>query len=105
MHFVTKISQAGDMSLSCRNNQIGSTHSINFLGLTLDTALSWTAHTGQLIPKFNLTCYVIGSLKSVMSTKELKVIYFAYIILLLHLELFSGGTHSIVIRSLYYKKE
>ena len=79
MHVVTKISQDGYISVSYKNNQINSTHSINFLGLTMDTTLPWTAQIDQPIPKLNLACYVIRYLQSVMPTKVLKIIYFAYI--------------------------
>jgi hypothetical protein len=97
MHFVTKISQAGDISVSYKNNQINVNHSINFLGLTPDTTLSWTVHIGQLIPKLNPACYVIRSLKSVMSTKELKIICFAYVhsIITFGIILWGNSPHSI----------
>ena len=53
--------------------------STNFLGLTLDNTLSWKTHIDQLSPKLNSACYVIRSLRSVISTKNLRKIYFSYV--------------------------
>jgi hypothetical protein len=52
---------------------------VNFLGgLTLDSTLSWKTHVYQLSSKLNSACYAIISLKSFMSTKNLRIIYFSY---------------------------
>jgi hypothetical protein len=40
MYFKTKISQVVDTPIKYMNNKINSTHTIDFLGLTLDTTLS-----------------------------------------------------------------
>ena len=62
MHFVTKICQAGAMSVSYKNNQVNSTDSINFLGLTVDTTLWWTTYIGQTIPKLNSSLDLLNQL-------------------------------------------
>jgi hypothetical protein len=65
--------------ISHKVNPINNTRSTNFLGLTLDSTLSWKTHIDQLSSKLNSTCYVIRSLKSVISTKNLGTIYFSYV--------------------------
>jgi hypothetical protein len=54
-------------------------NSKNFLSLTLDSTLSWKTHIEQLSSKLNSACYVITSLKSVISTTNLRTIYVSYV--------------------------
>jgi len=48
------------------------TLSTRFLGLTLDSTLSWNLHIEQLSSKLNSACYVIRLMKTIISTKNLK---------------------------------
>ena len=50
-----------------------------FLGLTLDSTLSWKTPIDQPSSKLNTKCYAIRSLKSVISTKKLRIINFSYV--------------------------
>jgi len=45
--------------------------------LTLDSTLSWKPHIDQRISKPNSACYVIRSLKSIISLENLRMIYFS----------------------------
>src|SRR5215469_2863366 len=76
MHFTTKSKLAVDIQISHKVNPINNTSSTNFLGLTLDSTLSWKTHIDHLSSKINSACYVIRSLKSVISTKNLRTIFF-----------------------------
>jgi len=55
------------------------TLSTRFLGLTLDSTLSWNLHIEQLNSKLNSACHVIRLLKTIISTKNLRIVYFAYV--------------------------
>jgi len=79
MHFTTKSKLAVDVHISHKINTIINTYSTNFLVLTLDSSLSWKTQIDQLSSKVNLACYVIRSLKSVISTMNLRTIYFSYV--------------------------
>jgi hypothetical protein len=79
MHFTTKSKLAVDIHISHKINPIINMYSTNFLGLTLHSTLSWKTQTDQLSSKLNLACYVIRSLKSVISTMNLRTIYFSYV--------------------------
>jgi hypothetical protein len=68
---------AVDIHISYKDNLISNTYSTNFLGLTLDSTLSWKTHTDQLSSKLNSACYIIRSLRSIISTKNLRTIYFS----------------------------
>jgi hypothetical protein len=74
MHFTTKPKFAVDIPIRHQVNPIINTYSTNFLGLTLDSTLSWKTHIDQLSSKLNSACYVIRSLKSVISAMNLRTI-------------------------------
>jgi len=71
IQFMAKSKLAIDAHISYKDNPINITSCKNFLGLTLDSTLSWKIHIDQLSSKLNSTCYVIRSLKSVISTRHL----------------------------------
>jgi hypothetical protein len=79
MHFTTKSKVAIDIHINHKVNPIINTYSTNFLGLTQDSTLSWKTHIEQLSSKLNSACYVIRSLKSIISTTDLRTIYFSYV--------------------------
>jgi len=79
MHFSTKSKLLIDIQLSYKGNPITNMLSTGFLGLTLDNTLSWNLHIEQLSSKLNSACYVIRLLKTIISTKNLSTVYFAYV--------------------------
>ena len=66
-----------NININHRTNRINNVSFTDFLGLTLDSTLSWKPHIEQLIPKLNSACYVITSLKSIISLGNLRMIYFS----------------------------
>jgi len=65
--------------ISYKDNPINITSCTNFLDLTLDSTLSWKTHINQPSSKQNTACYIIRSLKSVISTWNLRTINFSYV--------------------------
>jgi hypothetical protein len=57
---------------------IPNVNSTKFLGLTIDSTLSWQGHISDLSSKLNKVCYAIRAVKSFMSLKALKTVYFSY---------------------------
>jgi hypothetical protein len=53
-------------------------NSTKFLGLTIDCMLSWREHVAALTPKLNKACFAIRTIKSFMTPKVLKMVYFSY---------------------------
>ena len=53
-------------------------HSTKFLGLTIDTSLSWK-YIEEIKSKLNKACYAIQSFKPFMSLEVLKMTYFSYV--------------------------
>jgi len=49
-----------------------------FLGLMINSRLSWQTHTEQMIPKLNTAAYAIRSLKQLVNLETLKMAYFAF---------------------------
>jgi hypothetical protein len=77
MQFLSKTNCAVNVNINHKSNQISNVCCTNFLGLTLDSTLSWKPHIDQLISKLNSACYVIRSLKSLTPLETLRMIYFS----------------------------
>jgi len=52
---------------------------VSFLGLTLDSALSWKKHIDKLTGKLCSACYALRHIREVVSKHTLKSVYFAHI--------------------------
>jgi hypothetical protein len=79
LKFLTKNSHQIDIQVSYENNKIDNTHNIKFLGLKVDTSLSWKNHIDQLACKLNKSCYLIRSIKPFLSLEIIKMVYFLYV--------------------------
>ena len=79
IQFMTKSKLAVDVHIVNKDNPINNICNKNFLVLTLDSTLSWKTHTDQQNSKLNSACYIIRSLKSLISTKNLRTVYFSYV--------------------------
>jgi hypothetical protein len=60
-----------------KNREITYTSRFRFLGINITNNLKWSSHIQALCLKLNKVCYVIKSLKDVVSFYTLKNIYFA----------------------------
>jgi hypothetical protein len=57
---------------------ISNIKSVKFLGLAIDTSLTWEHHINKIIAKMNSVCFALRSIKTVVSQKTIRMIYFAY---------------------------
>jgi len=76
-HFKTSNSPSIDIKIAFHNKLIPTALSTTFLGLT-DSTLSWRMHIGHLTTKLSTACYVIRSIKPLMSHKTLLLIYHSF---------------------------
>jgi len=60
------------------NSKISNINSTTFLGLTVDSTLSWKDHIAKLTIKLNKACYAIRTIKPFMTFNILKSVYFSY---------------------------
>jgi hypothetical protein len=52
---------------------------IKFLGLNMDNGLSWKNHIDYLVTKLGSSYFIMRNIKSMMSLRSWRMIYFAYI--------------------------
>jgi hypothetical protein len=83
---------AVDIHISYKADIINNTSSTNCLGLTLDSTLTWKTHIKQLSSKLHSACYLIRSLRSVISTNNLRTIYFSYVHSIMMYSIIFGGS-------------
>jgi hypothetical protein len=79
LQFVSKKSQLIDTYISFGNKRVTNIHSMKFLGLIVDTSLSWKYHIEELQSKSNKACYAIRSIKPFMSLEVPRLTYFSYV--------------------------
>ena len=67
-----------DIKISCDNKLLTKTENTKFLGLHVDSSVSWKTHIKQMMYKLNRACYAIRHVKHFMSQDTLRTIYFSY---------------------------
>jgi hypothetical protein len=78
LKFLTKTDHEINMPVSFGNRTIVTAQSLKFLGLTVDTTLTWKHHIGELTSRLNKACYAIRLIKPFMSLDVLRSTYFSY---------------------------
>lgn len=79
VQFGTKNGNEININISYCNKPITSTHSTKFFEWIVDNILSWKNHADQLMSKLGNACYAIRAVRSFMSHKALRIIYFSYV--------------------------
>jgi hypothetical protein len=77
LQFHTKTNQKYDFQTSYENRQITIAQNIKFLGILIDSNLSWKQHI-NIIPKLNKACFAVRSVKPCMPLEVMRLIYFSY---------------------------
>ena len=78
LQFYTKNDPIKDLQIRHENKQITTVNTIKFLGLIIDSTLSWKQHIESIIPKLNKACFAIRLVKPYMTLETLRMIYFSY---------------------------
>ena len=67
------------MQIISYNTIITNINSTKFLGLIIDSTLSWRDHITGLTSKLNKVCYGIRAIKPFMSLDVMRMIYYSYV--------------------------
>jgi hypothetical protein len=78
-----KNSRDYDLKLNYQGNYVRRSTNTKFFGLIIDDSLSWKAHVDQIMSKLNSACFVIWTIQAIMSTETLRMVYFAYVHLIM----------------------
>ena len=78
LQFLTKNKTKCKKKLITSNSVIANINCTKFLGLIIDSTLSWKDHITEIIPKLNKACYVIRTLTFLRSPEILRMIYFSH---------------------------
>ena len=62
VHFTLKGTVLHEASIGYNNNFISNCTNTNFLGVIIESTLSWEAHIDHLLPKVYLACYGVGTI-------------------------------------------
>jgi hypothetical protein len=78
MQFSTKYGNMMDISVTHNNSQISSIPDTKFLGLIIDSTLSWKGHIEWLMSRLSSAIYAIRSIKTCTSLESMRSVYFYY---------------------------
>jgi len=67
-----------NIKISCDNKLIKVVKNTKFLGLDIDSSLSWKNHIDQMMIKLSRACYAIRYVKHFMFQDTLRTIYISY---------------------------
>ena len=79
LQFLTKKKKEIKIQIIVPNSIITNINSTKFLGLIIDSTLSWSDQIAALTSKLNKACYAIRAVKSCISPDVLRTIYFSYV--------------------------
>lgn len=78
IQFKTKNKPTLDISIACNDNPITYSPTIKFLGIYIHDTINWNYHIEYIIPKLSSACYIMRSIKQIMSYNTLKTVYYSY---------------------------
>jgi hypothetical protein len=73
------MSQVDQSTLKYVDTQINTSLCTEFLGVTLDSTLSWQGQVTKVIAKLNSACFAITALKLFLNIEDIRIVYFAYV--------------------------
>jgi len=94
LQILTKTDNEINRQVSFGNRKIATVQSLKFLGLTIDTTLTWKHHIGELTSILNTACYAIRLIKPFMSLDVLRSTYFSYAHSIISYEIIFWGNSS-----------
>jgi hypothetical protein len=80
INFTTKNNRLTERDMEDISSLITSSNHSKFLGLTIDSTLTWERHIENIINKVCTTCYMIRNIQPFMSVNTLKIVYYSFIL-------------------------
>ena len=78
LQFLTKKKKELQIQIVASHSIISNLNTTSFLGLTIDSTLSWKDHIAGLTSKLNKACYAIRPVKPFMTFNVINSVYFSY---------------------------
>ena len=78
LQFLTHNLTKSDIMITHNGHVISETEQFKFLGVHIDSKLSWKAHVQDLVPKLNSAIFTIRTISEISDFSTRKVVYFAY---------------------------
>ena len=95
IQFITKKNGEIAFQITNSNSIITNINNTKFLGIMIDSTLSWNEQITSLASKLNKACYAIRMVKSCMSHEVLRMMYFSYVhSIMAYGIIFWGNSHS-----------
>jgi hypothetical protein len=93
------------MHINFSHKQLVNSNCTKFLGLNTDNRLSWKNHIDYLVTKLGSSCFIMRTIKPIMSQRSLRMIYFAYIHSIMTYRIIFWGNSPYSIKDFMMKKK
>jgi hypothetical protein len=77
-HFLQFFKYGNKIKITSTNSLITNINCSKFLGINIDSSLSWKNHITALSLRLNKACFAMGTIKPVMSLDVMKMVYHSY---------------------------
>ena len=94
MKFVTINLPYCALTVSYKNKCIEEAVNVKFLGIQIDSHLTWRNHIDQIIPKLSIACYMVRQMYHICNNDMPRSIYFVYFHSIASYEIILWGTSS-----------
>ena len=105
LQFFAKKQNKIPLQIIISNSIFENINSTKFLGLTLDSMLSWREYIRALTLKLNKACFDIRAIKPFMTTRVLKMVYYSYFHTIMSYGIIFWGSSYFILIYLEYKRE
>jgi len=105
MQFSSNIYDQSPDNTQVGNHRISLRNSFKFLGIAIESSLTWRIHTEQINSKLNSLGYMLRILRPILSLNFTKQIYFSYVQMILNYGIMFWGNSHIVKLMLKPKKD
>lgn len=79
LQFFLKKHREIEIQITSRNSLITNVNCSKFLGINIDSSLSWKNHITMLALRLNKACFAIRAIKPFVSLDSIKMIYYSYV--------------------------
>jgi hypothetical protein len=76
------------LNLSYADQILVETHTVKFLGLQLDSHLTWKTHINSLLHKLSIVCFITRRLFHILNVDTLRIVYFVHFHVLIKYSIF-----------------
>ncbi|KAI5637109.1 reverse transcriptase (RNA-dependent DNA polymerase) domain-containing protein [Phthorimaea operculella] len=78
IHFQLRCTKPNTLNIMCNNKIVPQVNQVRYLGMTIDSGLTWGPHIDALCDRLSSACFALSRLKPNLNESNLKKAYYGY---------------------------